>query len=370
MPSPELHGRAVAAALAFLAAATHIACSGTLIGGDGSDPADPPDDPADPPDDPADPPEEAAECDPVDDHLECTYKTVGDLAIQADVFGVTEEAGRPAILWIHGGALIFGHRIELADAFDQLDLYLDRGYVVVSIDYRLAPATKLDEIQRDVADAHAWLRRHGAAAFGIDPDRIGVVGHSAGAYLALSLGFRGEPRPRALVSFYGYGTLGWYTEPSYLEEGEIAADDPDIVALRSAPPSAYSPLSELDQRGKFYVYCRQTGRWPIEVAGRDPDVDSSFFAGHEPLRNVSADYPPTMLLHGQTDDDVPFAESSAMFDELEAAGVEVDFVHDGLPRFEGATFDHGFDEDMDDPAVRAAFEEALDFLDANVADAS
>jgi acetyl esterase/lipase len=313
-------------------------------------------------------------CVPADGHLECTYKTVGGLALEADVHGVEADEvgeGRPALLWIHGGALIFGHRIELADAEEQLELYLEHGYVVVSIDYRLAPATKLDEIQRDVADAYAWLREEGPAAFGIDPDRIGVVGHSAGAYLALSLGFRVDPRPRALVSFYGYGTLGWYTKPSptYLEDGPIDDEDPDVVAVRSGPPIANSSLADLDRRITFYAYCRQTGRWPVEVAGRDPTSEASFFADYEPLRHVSADYPPTVLLHGQMDDDVPFSEASAMFDSLGAAGVDAAFVHDGLPRYQGASFEHGFDEDMDAPGVRMAFGEALDFLDRNVRDA-
>jgi acetyl esterase/lipase len=347
------------------------ACAGDAAEGDpGPDPG--PDDPA-----PGDPSpgqgDELPACAPADDHLECAYKKAGDLTLDADVYGADEAApgeARPALLWIHGGALIFGHRIELADADEQLDLYLDRGYVVVSIDYRLAPATRLDQIQADVSDAYDWLRREGPSALGIDPDRIGVVGHSAGAYLALSLGFRADPRPRALVSFYGYGTLGWYTQPSpvYLEDGAIDDDDPDVEAVRSGPPIANSSLDELDQRITFYVYCRQTGRWPIEVAGHDPAREASFFADHEPLRHVDADYPPTMLLHGQEDEDVPFGEAQAMFDALEASGVDAAFVHDGLARYEGAAFGHGFDEDMDAPGVRMAFGEALDFLDRNVQD--
>jgi acetyl esterase/lipase len=317
--------------------------------------------------------QEVPACAPAGDHLECAYKTAGDLTLEADVYGAGEEeqaSARPALLWIHGGALLFGHRIELADAAEQLELYLDRGYVVVSIDYRLAPATRLDQIQADVADAYSWLRQQGPSALGIDPDRIGVVGHSAGAYLALSLGFRADPRPRALVSFYGYGSLGWYTTPSpaYLEDELIDGDDPDVAAVRGGPPIANSSLEELDRRITFYVYCRQTGRWPIEVAGRDPALDADFFAGYEPLRHVDTGYPPTMLLHGQEDEDVPFGEAEAMFDALESAGVDAAFVHDGLPRYRGALFEHGFDEDMDAPGVRMAFDEALDFLDRNVQD--
>jgi acetyl esterase/lipase len=352
-----------------LAMALALAACTSSVGDDDTAPgADPGGEPGG--DDPVDPADELPGCEEAGDHLECPYKVAGDLTLRADVYGV-EDGGeaRPVLLWIHGGALIFGHRVELADAGDQLDLYLERGFVVVSIDYRLAPATRLDQIQADVADAHAWLRREGPSAFGIDPDRIGVVGHSAGAYLALSLGFRAEPRPAAVVSFYGYGTLGWYTSPSevYLEDGPIDDDDPDVAAVRRGPPIANSPLAELDQRITFYVYCRQTGRWPIEVAGRDPATDAGFFAGYEPLRHVDAAYPPTMLLHGQEDEDVPFGEAEAMFDALTGAGVDAAFVHDGLPRYEGAFFEHGFDEDMDAPGVRMAFDEALAFLDRNLA---
>jgi hypothetical protein len=66
---------------------------------------------------------------------------------------------------------------------------------------------------------------------------------------------------------------------------------------------------------------------------------------------------------------VPFDEAEAMFDALEGAGVEAAFVHDALPRYRGASFYHGFDEDMDAPGVRKAFGEALDFLDRHVQDA-
>lgn len=301
------------------------------------------------------------DCSTVDDHLECTYKTVGDLAIQVDVHGAAPGDLRPAVVWIHGGALLFGHRRELLELEEQLSRYLDRGYVVASIDYRLAPATPLDEIQRDVADAHAWLRREGPG-LGIDPDRIGVVGHSAGAYLALSLGHLASPRPRAVISFYGYGRLGWYAEPAYLEEDAVDPADPDLAAVRGGPPVANSSLDELDRRGKLYVHCRQTGSWVEEVAGLDP-ADAAALAALEPLRHVDADYPPAMLLHGEADDDVPFDEAEAMFDALDAAGVPFELVHDALPRYEGSSFGHGFDEDMDAPGVRRAFEEALDFLD-------
>jgi acetyl esterase/lipase len=69
----------------------------------------------------------------------------------------------------------------------QLDRYLAAGYTVVAIDYRLAPETKLPGILEDVQDAYGWLRKT-ATELRIDPTRIGIVGHSAGGYLALMAG--------------------------------------------------------------------------------------------------------------------------------------------------------------------------------------
>ena len=116
-----------------------------------------------------------------------TYKNFKNLEIQADVFRPPGEEVRPAIIWIHGGALIFGSRSALP--WEQLTLYLESGYVVISIDYRLAPETRLDAIIEDLEDAYEWVIREGPDLFNISPDRVAVIGHSAGGYLSLMAGF-------------------------------------------------------------------------------------------------------------------------------------------------------------------------------------
>src|SRR6516225_4413221 len=74
----------------------------------------------------------------------CTYKTVDGCSIQADVYRPSDKVVRPVILWIHGGALIFGSLDHIETR--HLERYLDAGFAVVSIDYRLAPETKLVDI--------------------------------------------------------------------------------------------------------------------------------------------------------------------------------------------------------------------------------
>lgn len=142
-----------------------------------------------------------------------TYKTVDGIEIRADVYRPPGDAVRPAVLWIHGGALIMGDRKGIRSSLR--DTLLEAGHVVVSIDYRLAPEVKLPAIYEDIRDAYAWLRKEGPRRFRIDPGKIVVMGGSAGGFLTLSAGFLFEPRPRGLVAFYGYGDVAaeWYSRP-------------------------------------------------------------------------------------------------------------------------------------------------------------
>jgi len=80
-----------------------------------------------------------------------TYKRVGDLEIKANVYRADDEKVRPVVVWIHGGALIMGGRNGINGRVKKM--FLDAGYTIVSIDYRLAPETKLPAIIEDVEDA-------------------------------------------------------------------------------------------------------------------------------------------------------------------------------------------------------------------------
>jgi acetyl esterase/lipase len=293
-----------------------------------------------------------------------TYKVVDGHEIQADVYRIPGDEIQPAIIWIHPGALIVGSREWLPS--DQVEIYLAAGYTVVSIDYRLAPETKLAEIVADVEDAYAWVRAQGPKLFQIDPDRIGLVGHSAGAYLALTAVFRVTPSPRALVSFYGYGDISgaWLTEPSahYVEHTAISKAE----AFQAVGKGMISDTtgSSTEGRIQLYRYCRQQGTWPNEVSGHDPATERDWFVAYEPLRNVSPAYPPTLLLHGEADTDVPFQQSKLMADELEHHGVKHEFITN--PRW-GHMFDTA---DPDSGPVQSAFDEVLAFLDRHLAEGS
>lgn len=280
------------------------------------------------------------------------YKTVAHHPLKADVYRPHDARRHPVIFWLHGGALIFGDRTHIRAV--QVERYVKAGFVVVSIDYRLAPETKLPEILEDVRDAYLWVRAKGPALFHADPNRIAVVGHSAGGYLTLAAGYHLQPRPKALVSFYGYGDItgAWYSRPDpfYLREPAVSKESAEL-----AVGSTVISEGDEERRWPFYLYCRQQGLWPKEVAGWDPDSQPRAFDPYCPARNVSADYPPTLLLHGDQDTDVPFEQSAMMARELARRNVEHRFI-----QIRGGQ--HGFDANLSDPQAVQAFEEGLSFL--------
>jgi acetyl esterase/lipase len=195
----------------------------------------------------------------------------------------------------------------------------------VSIDHRLAPETKLPGIVEDVRDAWRWIHDVGPRRFGIDPARVAMAGGSAGAYLSLLGGYLFEPRPRALASFWGYGdiTAPWEAEPSahYRQMDLVTREDAD--ASLSAPPVQHPAGVD---RSCFYLYCRQQGKWLEEVTVHDPRENNAWFDRYCPIRNVVPEFPPTVLVHGEVDTDVPHMESARLAARLAEVGVKHRFI--------------------------------------------
>jgi len=255
-----------------------------------------------------------------------TFKKVADLEIKADVHRANDGKFRKPVVWIHGGALINGHRESVKNRVKKM--MLDEGYMIISIDYRLAPESKLPTIIEDLEDAFIWIREKGPDLFLVDTSRIAVIGGSAGGYLTLTSGFRCKPRPNVLVAFYGYGDLigDWYSTPSHhARHNEIKITKEEAYQEVNGPPISDSRHRK-GKGGHFYQYCRQNGFWPEGVSGWDPHSEAQKYDPFMPIKNVTSNYPPTMLIHGTEDTDVPYEQSIMMAKLFEQNGVAHEFI--------------------------------------------
>lgn len=258
-----------------------------------------------------------------DDFVRTTavYKQVGDLDIHADVYRPATDEVLPVVVWIHGGALIMGHREGVSGRVR--DWAKENGCALVSIDYRLAPETKLPLIIEDLEDAFRWIRGKGAKQFHLDPKRIAVTGGSAGGYMTMTAGYRVKPRVQVLLAFWGYGDLigEWYSKPS-----PHPRHNPRKISREEAwKQTDGTPVSDSRDRqgngGIFYQHSRQTGTFSNVISGWDPHKEPEKFYPYMPVKNVTGDYPPTAMIHGTADTDVPYVLSSMMADEFKKHSV-------------------------------------------------
>ncbi len=279
------------------------------------------------------------------------YKDDPRFKLQADFYGVNIDRA-PCVVYIHGGGLIWGSREDLSEAF--IKLFMDNGFAIWSIDYRLAPESKLKDILEDVQDALGWLKTEGARQFSIDPKRIAVLGGSAGGFLALNTGLFTE-KPRAIVSFYGYGDIStkWAAEPSaFYRQNELI---PRELALKLLSNEIISE-GPIETRYLYYLYARQHGVWVQEITGLDPASKQAELLQLCPIHQVNPDYPPTLFLHGTMDTDVPYEQSVFMRAALLKKDVSARLIT--IPDGE-----HVFDKNFNDPIVQEALGQVIAFLE-------
>ncbi len=221
-----------------------------------------------------------------------TYCVAEDIPLKLDVHYPQEMGRRPApvAVYVHGGSWSGGSKSEPHGMVDVPEL-LSRGYVVASVDYRLAPQHKFPAQIEDVKCAIRFLRAQ-AARFHLDPNRIGAWGHSAGGHLVSLLG---TTTPDA-----GFEGTGGYLDQS--SRVQAVVDLSGRADLRGMPAEkALAVFGVTD--GSVHL---------LEHAS--------------PITFVSKDDPPFLILHGEQDMIVPVEASQAFYERLRAVGVPARLV--------------------------------------------
>lgn len=229
------------------------------------------------------------------------YGQGGGRDLRLDSYEPGGERLGTAVILIHGGGWSRGERGQLAD---HARFLANEGFTALSMEYRLTGESAFPGMIHDVKNAIRWVRKN-AAMLRIDPDRICLQGHSAGAHLALlAAGTPDDPRV------------------------EAAGYDASISTAVAAVAAVYPPV-------RFHLGDdRPSGSLPARhLLGDGATAEMAELAS--PIVHVTPNFPPTFLTHGDADKVVPFSASLRMWETLRAAGVPVDAqLHAGLP--------HGF----------------------------
>lgn len=220
-----------------------------------------------------------------------TYCTIGGVSPVMDVYvpDNTHPRPLPVAIHVHGGGYTSGSRSTGFWFSDIANELLDRGYLVVSLDYRLAPAHKYPAQIEDVKCAVRRLRAD-ADRYGLDPARVGVWGSSAGAQL---VGLMGTTSGHSTFDDAG----GFHDQSS-----EVQA----VIAL--------SAITDLTRTAELNDnYSAEFPSWPNPTS---PELIEASPASH-----VSPDASPFLFIAGADDELVSPEQSQRMNDLLHADGV-------------------------------------------------
>lgn len=211
----------------------------------------------------------------------------GDLDLKLDIYRPpTGVAKRMATIHFHGGGFAGGNKESLSE---RVRPFAALGYVAIAAQYRLSGQAGFPALVHDAKAAIRWTRRN-AATLGIDPERIAVVGYSAGGYHAL----------------FTAGTSG---HPEFEGTGGNAGVSSQVAACVAYYPATNVPASMLPQ--------------PADAAAARAAAATTY---------ISQGFPPTIVFHGTKDTTIPIESSERLVQQLRGAGIPVEFHEfEGVP---------------------------------------
>lgn len=249
-----------------------------------------------------------------------TFARVQGQNLRADLHRPATEAPPPAVVYVHGGGFEVGSRTDGAE--ERVSALARHGLAVLSVDYRLAPASHPAQLH-DVKAAVRWLRGS-AADLGVDASRVGIWGASAGAVLAALVGLTAQAPELD-------GDVGEHLDRSAAVDAVVAwfgASDLLAGAARSRLETAILP---------FDVEARLLGVASAAEVTSPGVVDRARQAS--PLSWASHAAPPFLIAHGDRDRIVPIAQSQALHDALVRAGARSSLLLVGGAGHEDQAFD-------------------------------
>lgn len=224
---------------------------------------------------------------PVVTRTDVIYGRVEGSALLANLAYPDGPALKPAILSVHGGRWRAGNRADASSI--KVTQWAEFGFVAMSIDYRLVGGSPAPAPFLDLLCAIRWLHAH-AEEYRIDPDRIYLIGQSAGGQLVSLVATSGEG---------GFPRVGGWEK--------ARSDVRGVISVAAA-------------------YELNTLSWGDLWTPVSGDVKAARAAA-SPVHHVSATTKPLLVIHSDDDKSVPIQQAVDMAAKLQAAGVTTRFVH-------------------------------------------
>jgi acetyl esterase/lipase len=236
---------------------------------------------------------------PVKKTADIEYVRIGDKALQLDLYQPDGVANAPLLVWVHGGAWEAGSKSPMPAT-----ALVEHGYAIASVDFRPASAAVFPGQVHDLKAAIRFLRAT-AATYGYDAERIGILGASSGAHLAV-----------LVATTHGSaeleGTLG--------EHGDESSAVQAIVSYFGAS----NLTTILAQSTPFGVGIRTPAL--KRLLGALPEENVTLARLASPVFHVDANDPPLLLLHGDQDPQMPINQSHELPGAYEQLGLMAVFI--------------------------------------------
>jgi len=227
------------------------------------------------------------------------YEHVDGQALGLDLYSPNKPSRDPlpVIIWLHGGGWFKGRKEGHSPAV----AFVDDGYAVASVDYRLSEVAPFPAQIEDCKAAVRWLRAN-ASKYNLDPDRIGVWGFSAGAHLAALLGTSG-----GVSALEGNG--GNLSYSSRVQAVCVVSGPGDLLQQYR---EAVAKPNEINPKVKPALE---------SLIGGSLEENKDKAMAASPISYVSKDDPPFLIIQGENDVTVPVSVTRAFYAALKAAGV-------------------------------------------------
>lgn len=233
-----------------------------------------------------------------------SYIEHGDEAQKLDLYLPKDAPAKPLplIVHIHGGGWMGGSKYPCAFANMVL-----KGYVVASVEYRFSQKAKFPAQIQDCQAAIRWLRLK-SKDYHIDPEKVGVIGGSAGGHLSALVGTAGGKK--------AFPAIGGHEDQS---------DRVQCVCDIFGPANFATVMQQAeDDKNVRNIFKFNTPSDPYsQLIGVDLNSDQDKTKAVSPIHYVSEDSPPTLILHGTHDALVPYAQSVEFAAALKTKGVPV-----------------------------------------------